>query len=159
MRLREFDYSSVQPVRKRCIRYAKDGNTVVKRWMELYPMEVITGCRAFSGLFLEYYKKDYSEYFRVYNDLGSDCVEYGYLSGWYGVTEEAVEQLKKIEAFIGLEGYKLWLAQMEQNGSWINNAMIRGLTDAGELELAEHYKEYHDKKAREQDEKIQSKTG
>ncbi len=58
---------------------------VVKHWLQLYPLEAITGCRAFSGLFLEYYKKDYSEYFRVYNDLGSDCVEYGYLSGWYGV--------------------------------------------------------------------------
>ena len=153
MRLREFDYSSVQPVRKRCIQYAKDGNTVVKHWLQLYPLETITGCRKFSGLFLEYYKKDYSEYFRVYNDLGSDCVEYGYLSGWYDVTEEAVEHLEKIEAFIGLEGYKLWLAQMEQQGSWINNAMIRGLTDAGELELAEHYRVYHEIQLQARDEK------
>ncbi len=80
-------------------------------------------------------------------------MEYGYLSGWYGVTEEAIEHLKKYELFIGLEGYKLWLTQMEKKDEWINNAMIRGLTDAGELELAEHYKEYHDKKARERDEK------
>ncbi len=153
MQLREFDYSSVQTARKRCIQYAKDGNTVVKHWLGLYPLEVITGCREFSNLFLEYYKKGYSEYFRIYNDLGTDCVEYGYLSGWYGVTEEAIEHLKEYVPFIGLEGYKLWLAKMEQTGSWINNAMIRGLADAGELELAEHYKEYHDKKARERDEK------
>ncbi len=153
MRLTEYDFTKLSAVKKRCIQYAKDGNTVVKHWMELYPMEVITGCRAFSGLFLEYYKKDYSEYFRVYNDLGSDCVEYGYLSGWYGVTEEAVEHLKKIEAFIGLEGYKLWLAQKEERGEWINNAMIRGLTDAGELELAEYYRQYHDQQVKEREER------
>lgn len=153
MRLTEFDFTKLSAVKKRCIRYAKDGNTVVKRWIELYPLEVITGCREFSGLFLEHYKKDYSEYFRIYNDLGSDCVEYGYLSGWYGVGEEAVEHLKKYEVFIGLEGYKLWLAQKEERGEWINNAMIRGLTDAGELELAEHYRQYHDQQVREREER------
>ncbi len=55
--------------------------------------------------------------------------------------------------FIGLEGYKLWLTQMEQNGSWINNAMIRGLADAGELELAEHYRQYHDQQAKAREER------
>ncbi len=55
MRLREFDYSSIQTVRKRCIQYGRDGNTVVKHWLELYPLEVITEYRVFSDLFLEYY--------------------------------------------------------------------------------------------------------
>ncbi len=148
MRFNEYDFTTVQTVRKRCIHFAKDGDTVVKHWRELYPMEAITGHREFSGLYLEHKKKDYAEYFRIYNDLRADCVEYGYLSGWYGVTEEAVEHLKKYVPFIGLEGYKLWLAQMEQKGTWINNAMIRGLADSGELELAAHYQEYHDNLAR-----------
>ncbi len=154
MQLREFDYSSIQTVRKRCIHYANDGNTVVKHWRELYPLESITGYRDFAGLYLEYVKEDYSEFFRVYNDLGNDCIEYGYLSSWYGVTEEAVTALKGYATFIGLNGYKRKLEQMEMRGAWINNAMIRGLADAGELELAEHYRVYHETQLQTRDEEI-----
>ncbi len=157
MQLREYDYSAAQTVRKRCIHYAKDGNTVVKHWRDLYPLETVTGCKVLSGLYLQYEKEDYSELFRVYNDLGSDCVEYGYLSGWYGVTEEAVQRLKEYIPFIGLEGYKLWLAQKELKGEWINNSMIRGLADAGEVVLAGYYREYHDQQVRLRDEKTQTR--
>lgn len=153
MQLRNFDISQVTAVKKRCILYAADGNKVIKRWRMLYPLERVTEQPEFSGLYLEFKKESYSECFRIYNDLGHDCVAYGYLSGWYGVAEEVVEHLKEYVPFIGLDGYKNRLAQIEKEKGWINNVMIQGLTDAGELELAEHYRAYHESQLQAREER------
>ncbi len=157
MRLRDYDFTTAPTVRKRCIHYAKDGNKVVKHWRELYPLEVITGHPEFAGLYLEHEKVEYSEYFRVYNDLGADCIQYDCLSVWYRVTEEAVERLNQWTPYIGLEGYKKWLEKMEAEEGWINNAMIRALTDSGETELAVHYRAYHQRQLAMREEKARSR--
>lgn len=39
MELNEINFEALQPVRKKCITFAKDGNTVVKPYKTLYNFE------------------------------------------------------------------------------------------------------------------------
>lgn len=143
MELYNFDFSKLETVKKRCIVYAKDGNTVVKHWKELYPVESITQHPEFKGLYLEIVKNDYNTDYRFYNDLGKDLILYDWISGWKDVEKEVIEQLVQYLPYIGLDGFKKYLEYMEFNNVWVNNSHIKALFDCKENELAKHYTEYH----------------
>ena len=56
------------------------------------------------------------------------------------------------QSYVGIEGFKRNLHEIEEKHGWINNACIMALADNGESEIAIHYQEYHDKLKREREE-------
>ena len=52
----------------------------------------------------------------------------------------------------GLDGFKAYLHALEESRNWIRNTEICALADNGEVELAMHYQEYHDKEKKEREE-------
>lgn len=153
MTLSEFNFDDMETVRKRCIMYANDGNTVVKHWRDLYPLEIITFHSEFKGFYLDVVNGDYKTDYRLYNDLGNDLILYDWISGWKNIEKEVIDQLVIYLPYIGLEGYKKYLAHRESKNAWINNSHIKALIDCGEIELARYYTEYHEDQLKAKEER------
>lgn len=148
--LRDFDFSKLTCTRKRAVLYAADGNKVVKHWLMVYGLEQITDCSSHEGLYLQYIQDEYNPSYRVFNDLGADMVPYGWLFDWM-CKEDIIEALAPFVPFVGMSGYRAFLAQEEQRGGWINNSHVRALLDNGEADLAKHYQQYHDMQLEERE--------
>lgn len=153
MYIKDFDFTSMHAVRKQCWTYKADGNTPIKKGKNLYPLESITECDDFKGFFVEIIKHTYGDCsYIIWNDLGNSCVKYGIFHPASDVSD--TEQMKDcLLPDKGLDGFKEKLYIFKENNSWINNAEILALADNGEVELAVHYQEYHDRLNAELEEK------
>lgn len=144
MTLREVEFDKLNAVKILCIGFSKDGNSVVRRRRDLYPMEVITGDGALKGFYVEAINLNYFTDYMVWNDCG------GIIAVKYLTFEEECEISEVIETmhrnmgFKGTEGYKNLLSQKETTGEYINLAEISALEQLGESELAIHYSRYRE---------------
>lgn len=155
MELREVNFETLQSVRKKCITFAKDGNTVVKPYKTLYNLEQITNNPAHKNLYIEvvHGKESWEEdSYCMFEDLGGICNKVGWIHKWYTL-EKITEQLEKYPYF-GKDGLLKQLKEAEENGWYINKVDIEICFILGEVELAKHYVEYREKKISERDEKI-----
>ena len=147
MKIIDFDFTSIHTTRKQCWTYKADGNTPVKKGKNLYPLELITECSDFKGFFVEviHHKESYyTDTYIIWNDLGNSCVKFGSINAYFDLTQ-AHEELQKILKWLGMDGFKDYLHSLEESHNWIRNTEILGLADNGEIELAIHYQEYHDR--------------
>ena len=153
MIIKDFDSTSIKAVRKQCWTYKADGNTPIKKGKNLYPLEMITKCDDLKGFFVEIIQRKYDNpFYQLWNDLGNSCVKDASIQPWTEI-EQMVEIMKETWLYyIGLNGFKHTLQEMEEKGRWINNACIMALADNREFELAKHYQEYHDKLVAEREE-------
>ena len=153
MMIKDFDLKSVHATRKQCWTYKADGNTPIKKGKNLYPLELITECDDFKGFFIEIIKHTYGDasYF-IWNDLGNSCVKFGSINAYFDLTQTQ-EELHKLLKWLGMDGFKGYLHSLEENHNWIRNTEILALADNGEIELAIHYQEYHDRLKVEHEEK------
>lgn len=143
MEFREINFAALESVRKQCITFAKDGNTVVKPYKTLYNMEQITHDPAHSNLYVEVVKDRESwEYgaYCLWDDLGKICVCAGNLNG-ETTLEYFSEAVSKYE-YLGKDGLFKRLKVSEDNGYYINKIDIELCIIFGEIELAKHYAEY-----------------
>ena len=147
MMIKDFDFTSIHAVRKQCWTYKSDGNTPIKKGKNLYPLEVILNDNSFKGVFIEIIKHGkpyYTDTYVLWNDLGNSCIKFVSINAYFELNQ-AREQLHKLLKWKGLDGFKAYLCALEESHNWIRNTEICALADNGEVELAIHYQEYHDK--------------
>ena len=154
MEIREVNFETLQSVRKKCITFAKDGNTVVKPYKTLYNMEQITNNPAHKNLYIEVKKqketwKEETEYY-LFDDLGKICNYQGRFDE--DITLERLSELINKYPFFGKDGLLKQLKEAEENGRYINKVDIELCFTLGEAELAKHYAEYRKKKVIEWEE-------
>ena len=155
MMIKDFDFTSIKAVRKQCWTYKSDGNTPIKKGKNLYPLEVILDNDAFKGFFVEiiHHREPYYTYtFILWNDLGNSCVKFCSINAYFDLTQTQ-EELHKLLKWLGMDGFKGYLHNLEESHNWIRNTEIFALADNGETELAIHYQEYHDRLKVEHEEK------
>lgn len=140
MFLKDYMFNELDTVKLCCICINHD-NKAVRRWKELYPLEVVTGEESLKGLYLEV---EDESYYVVWNECsGVLAVKYCSLNDYYDVSEISV-RLKGLLEFKGTEGLKKLLEQKEQGGNFINVAEIEAMRRLGEAELAVHYAQYRE---------------
>ena len=152
MMIKDFDFTSIRAMRKQCWTYKSDGNTPIKKGKNLYPLEDILNDNTFKGFFVEIVRRKYDDpFFQLWNDLGNSCVKDNGIHPCAEI-ERLKEEMQGWQSYVGIGGFKRSLCEMSEKHNWINNACIMALADNGELELARHYQEYHDRLAAEREE-------
>ena len=138
-------------VRKKCICFARNGNTVIKPYRTLYPMSDF--CKTEQDLYLEivHGREFEDDYYFVWEDLGIVCVKQGYADSPAQI-EELLEAFKSYPYF-GVTGYLKRLHDLELNGGYIDKVDIEVCVMLGEIDLASHYEEYRNKKILDREEK------
>ena len=157
MEFREINFDSLESVRKQCITFAKDGNTVVKPYKTLYNMEQITHDPAHNNLYVEVVKGKESweeDSYCLFEDLGKICNKVDWILRWKTI-EEVTEAINKLE-YLGKDGLFERLKEAEDNGYYINKVDIELCIILGEIELAKHYAEYREAKRAAQEARIQA---
>lgn len=157
MEFKEIDFNSLELVRKQCITFAKDGNTVVKPYKTLYNMEQITHDPAHEKLYVEVVKGKNSweeDSYCLFEDLGKIYNKVNWIHRWWTL-EEFTEKIGKYE-YLGKDGLFKRLKVSEDNGYYINKVDIELCIIFGEIELAKHYTEYREKRRVAQEAKRQA---
>lgn len=145
MILENIDFNKFETVRVNCVDFSADGKKAVKHWLNLYPIEVLTGEDENKGFYLEVRKNgSFTEYI-----VWSDCE--GKIAVKLYHTYNSVE-ISELSGFLcdnamykGSEGYKKVLSQKEAEGRFINIVNIAAMNILGESELAMHYQQYREK--------------
>ena len=157
MEFREINFNSLESVRKQCITFAKDGNTVVKPYKTLYNMEQITHDPEHKSLYVEVVKGKNpweEDSYCLFEDLGKICNKVDWIHRWCTL-EEFTEKIGKYE-FLGKNGLFKRLKLAESNGYYINKVDIELCIIFGEMELAKYYAEYREKRRAAQEAKWQA---
>lgn len=159
MKLREVNFETLQPVRKKCITFAKNGNTVVKPYKTLYSLEQITDNPAYKNLYIEVKELEGTEKneigYYLFDDLGEIC----HYQGRFEENTTVEWLLERIDKYLyfGKDGLLKQLKEAEDNGWYINKVDIELCFILGEIELAKHYMEYREKKMTEREEERKAK--
>lgn len=154
MTLKEMRFDEMESTKVHCIDFSKTKtNTTVKHWLNLYPMEAITGNKELQGFYIELKKEGYFTDYTVWNDCGSIlAVKYFRLEEDYDISIIS-EIMDRNMPFKGYEGYKRMLAKKEENGAFINIVEISALIELGDTKLASHYSGYRENYIKTREEK------
>ena len=154
MILGNVDYNKLETVRVKCIDFSQDGNKAVRRWLELYPIEALTGEDENKGFYLEVRRNgSFTEYI-----VWSDCEGKIAVKLYHAYDSAETTKLSKFlcdnAMYKGSEGYKKVLSQKETEGRYINVVDIAVMDILGESKLALHYQQCREKflQRREQEE-------
>ncbi len=155
MKIRELAFDTMESVRKKCIAFAKDGNTVVKPYKTLYNVENITHNIEHKNLYIELVKREYGEpIHQLWEDLGVICISQGWIQGYWDI-EEVFNKLAEYPYF-GINGFYKRLEESEQSDYYINKVDIEVCVLLGNIDLAKHYAEYREKQIAEKEAKRQA---
>lgn len=156
MKIREIAFNTMESVRKKCIAFAKDGNTVVKPYRTLYSLECITNDEAHKNLYLEVVKgREWEEtHYRLWEDFQVIFISHGWIHGFMEI-EEITKKLAEYSYF-GTDGFYRRLEETEQNGYYINRVDIEVCALLGNIDLAKHYAEYRERQIAEKETKRQA---
>jgi len=157
MEIRNINFDILESVRKKCITFAKDGNTVVKPYKTLYNVEQITHNTKHNNLYFEVVKGKESweeDSYCLWDDLEKICIKVDWIPR-YWTLEGFTEKLHKW-GYFGVDGFFKRLKVSEENGYYINKADIETCVVLGNMELAKHYAEYREERIRRQEEKRQA---
>lgn len=154
MTLGEIKFDEMDTVKIHCIDFSKTkNNTAVKHYLNLYPMEAITGNKELHGFYMEIKKDGCFTDYTVWNDCeGILAVKYFKPEEDFDISAVS-EIMNRNMLFKGFEGYKRLLAKKEENGAFINIVEISALIELGDTELASHYNNYRENYIRMQEEK------
>ena len=158
MELKNVNFESLGTVRRKCITFAKDGNTIVKPYKTLYNVEQITGNAEHKTLYFEVVKgkETWEETsYCLFEDLGCICSKVDWIPGCCTL-EEFTEKIGKWTYF-GKDGLLKRLKESEENGWYINLLDIELCIILEELELAKHYTEYRENRKKAIDEAEEKK--
>ncbi len=158
MEIKDINFDILESVRKKCITFAKDGNTVVKPYKTLYNVQQVTHNVEQCNLYFEIVKGKESwgeDSYCLWDDLEKICIKVDWIPR-YWTLEEFAERLNKWEYF-GINGFLNHLKVLEKNTYHINKADIETCAVLGENELAKHYMQYREEWIKKQEEKRQAK--
>ncbi len=156
MEIKDINFDILESVRKKCITFAKDGNTVVKPYKTLYNVEQITHNAEHCNLYFEVVKGKESweeDSYCLFEDLEKICIKVDWIPR-YWTLEEFAEKLHRWKYF-GTDGFFTRLKVSEESGYHISKADIEICAILGEIELAKHYAEYREERLRRREEKRQ----
>ena len=158
MKIKEIDFDTMESVRKKCITFAKDGNTVVKPYRTLYSLENIMHNTTYKNLYLEVVKgKEWQEtHYQIWEDLQVICISQGWAQGFLDISEFSEKML--VYPYLGIDGFYKKLEEAERNGWYINKVDIEVCVLLGNIELAKHYAEYREKRIAEKEAKRQAEA-
>lgn len=145
MELKDVNFDKLETLKKRCILFAKNGNTVIKPYKTLYRIKDIAGVTEYNNLYLEVVKgKEAWEEDRyiLYEDLGKICHSVGQIPG--DCTSEKLTECICNYIYFGKEGFLKRLEEAEEKNSYINIIDIELCVILGESELAKHYSQYRE---------------
>lgn len=152
MKINEINFGAMETVRKKCIKFAKDNNTVVKPWKTLYRLQDVTQDEAHENLYLEIIPLDYRTDYKIWNDLGVICVD----AGWVGAWEiKEISRALSNDNYLGIDGFLRRLKEAETRKIHINKADIEVCALLGYNQFAAHYAEYREKRNAEREVKRQ----
>lgn len=156
MKIKEINFDIMESVRKKCITFTKDGNTVVKPYRTLYSLENITHDKSHSNLYIEVIKGKESweeTHYRLWEDIQAICINQGWAHGFFEINEFS----EKILAYpyLGTDGFYKKLEEAERNSWYINKVDIEVCILLGNIELAKHYAEYRERQIAEKEVKRQ----
>ena len=137
MLMKDINLENLTPERKRCVIFAKDGNTVIKKMYQLYCVEKLTHKE---NHYWAYFKKDENGDYIVYNCLGDICIKCGCVPSDFdfGKFEESIEKYP----YSGIDGFVKMLEIKEEKGHYINKVEIEVCYLIGNIELYANYKKY-----------------
>lgn len=152
MKVSEINFATIESVRKKCIAFAKDGNTVVKPYKTLYSLDNITHNAEHKNLYIELVKREYGDPFhQLWEDLGVICISQGWIQGYWDI-EEISAKITDYPYF-SIDGLYRRLEESESNGYYINKIDIEVCFLLGNIDLAKHYSEYREHQIAEKEEK------
>lgn len=159
MKIKEINFDTMESVRKKCITFAKDGNTVVRPYRTLYNLENITHDTTHKNLYLEVVKgrESWEEtHYQVWEDLQVICISQGWVQGFLDISEF----LEKILGYpyLGIDGFYKKLEETERNGRYINKVDIEVCALLGNIALTKHYSEYRECQIAEKEAKRQAEV-
>ena len=144
--IREIKFDALEPVRRKCITFAKDGNTIVKPYRTLYSLENIAHNAAHKNLYLEVVtSREWEEtHYQIWEDFQVICISQGWAQGFLDINEFAEKILEY--PYLGIEGFYKRLEEAEENSWYINKVDIEVCTLLGNIDLAKRYAEYRERK-------------
>ena len=151
MEIKEVRFETMEVTRKRCITFAKDGNTIIKPYKTLYSVENITHIPGHKKLYVEVVKDEMyhsEDSFYLYEDLQTICIKLNQIPGHWMI-KKFIEMLESWEYF-GIDGFYKRLREKERNEIYINKVDIETCNLLGNLQLAGHYSKYRERKIAEQ---------
>lgn len=141
MRINEIDFNKIKSVKKKCICFAKDGNTVVKPYRILYELKNIIPDIDYNNLYIEKVEyKFYNQYF-LWEELKGICIRRVEIHE--SEISKLFQNINKYE-FFGTDGYLEMLNEIENEGGYINKLNIEVCMILGEMDLAMNYKKYRE---------------
>lgn len=155
MKIKEINFDSLESVRKKCIKFAKDGNTVVKPYKTLYNLKKITHDEKHKNLYLEVVRgKEWQEtHYQLWEDFQVICINQGWTQGFLDI-EKFTEKMFEY-SYLGIDGFYKRLKESEEHGYYINKVDIEVCVLLGNIELAKRYSEYREKQIAENEIKRQ----
>lgn len=159
MKIKEINFDTMESIRKKCITFAKDGNTVVRPYRTLYNVENITHDTTHKNLYFEVVKgrESWEEtHYQVWEDLQVICISQGWVQGFLDISEFS----KKILGYpyLGIDGFYKKLEETERNGRYINKIDIEVCALLGNIDLVMHYSEYRGNQIAEKETKRQAEA-
>lgn len=152
MKVGEIDFTTMESVRKKCIAFAKDGNTVVKPYKTLYSLENITHDTVHKNLYLEVIKGKYNDMsYQLWEDFQVICISQGWVHGFFDIEEFSGKILGY--PYLGVEGFYKKLEEAEGKGWYVNKLDIEVCALLGNIDLAKHYAEYRERQIAEKEAK------
>ena len=159
MKIKEINFDAMESVRKKCITFAKDGNTVVKPYRTLYSLKNITHDTAHKNLYLEVVKgkESWAEaHYQIWEDFQVICFTQGWAQGFLDISEFSEKILGY--PYLGIDGFYKKLEEAERDNWCINKVDIEVCILLGNIELAKHYAEYREKRIAEKEAKRQAEA-
>lgn len=155
MEVREIAFDTMGSVLRKCIAFAKDGNTVVKPYKTLYSLENVTHNTEHKNLYVELVKRKYGDPFlQLWEDLGIICISQGWLQGYWDIEEVSAKIAEY--PYLSINGFYRRLGESESNGYYINKVDIEVCALLGNIDLAKHYAEYREKQIADKETKRQA---
>lgn len=155
MKVSEIDFATMESVRKKCIAFAKDGNTVVKPYKTLYSLENVTHNSEHKNLYVELVKRGYGDpIHQLWEDLGVICISQGWIREYWDIEEVSAKIAEY--PYLSINGFYKRLEESERNGYYINKVDIEVCVLLGNIDLAKHYAEYRERQIAEKEAKRQA---
>ncbi len=153
MQLFEIDLSAKMPVRKQVVIYAKDGNTVVRPYKNLYPVNTLDGAEETKeNYYLE--KITYecgSPTYMIYQDIEGFCCRLGQVGESQEVS--AMSPLLNALPYPGKDGYLKRLEIRKEKGGFISLIDIEFCRYIGRRDLVHEYSGYRESFMRQQEDR------
>lgn len=155
MKVSEIDFATMESIRKKCIAFAKDGNTVVKPYKTLYSLENVTHNTEHKNLYIELVKREYGDpIYQLWEDLGSICISQGWIQGYCDIEEVSAKIAEY--PYLSIDGFYKRLEASESKGYYINKVDIEVCVLLENIDLAKHYSEYRERQIAEKEAKLRA---